>query len=144
MLAKQVIEKTTPSGPGFLFLVPKKDGGQRPVINKVPKQICGNRAFQDGRHPHPERSAKMDGKGEGHILHASNTRRGQKNDTCHFKRLPFGLACAPWVFTKTLKLVAAQLEYLQRHPDPGRVQGASLGPCDRPRVPAGKLELCSK
>ena len=36
MLAKQAIEKTTPRGRGFLsmvFLVPKKDGGQRPVIN---------------------------------------------------------------------------------------------------------------
>ena len=36
MLEKHAIEETTPSGHGFLstiFLVPKKDGGQRPVIN---------------------------------------------------------------------------------------------------------------
>ena len=36
MLAKQAIKRTIPSGWGFLstlFLVPKKDGGQRPVIN---------------------------------------------------------------------------------------------------------------
>ena len=36
MLEKQVIERTFPTGWGFLstvFLVPKKDGGQRPVIN---------------------------------------------------------------------------------------------------------------
>ena len=39
MLEKQAIEATTPSGRGFLstlFLVPKKDGGQRPVINLKP------------------------------------------------------------------------------------------------------------
>ena len=36
MLTKSAIEETTPKGDGFLstvFLVPKKDGGQRPVIN---------------------------------------------------------------------------------------------------------------
>ena len=36
MLEKHAIEETTPRGHSFLstiFLVPKKDGGQRPVIN---------------------------------------------------------------------------------------------------------------
>ena len=36
MLEKHAIEETTPRGCGFpstIFLVPKKDGGQRPVIN---------------------------------------------------------------------------------------------------------------
>ena len=35
-----------------------------------------------------------------------------KERTYHFKCLPFGLACAPWVFTKTLKPLAAQLRQL--------------------------------
>ena len=35
-----------------------------------------------------------------------------KETTYQFKCLPFGLACAPWVFTKTLKPVAAQLRQL--------------------------------
>jgi hypothetical protein len=35
-----------------------------------------------------------------------------KNDTYQFRCLPFGLACAPWVFTKTLKPVSAQLRQL--------------------------------
>ena len=35
-----------------------------------------------------------------------------KNKTYGFRCLPFGLACAPWVFTKTLKPVAAQLRQL--------------------------------
>ena len=32
--------------------------------------------------------------------------------TCQFRCLPFGLACAPWVFTKILKPIAAQLRQL--------------------------------
>ena len=35
-----------------------------------------------------------------------------KEKTYQFKCLPFGLACAPWVFTKTLKPLAAQLRQL--------------------------------
>ena len=35
-----------------------------------------------------------------------------KERTYQFKCLPFGLACAPWVFTKTLKPLAAQLRQL--------------------------------
>ena len=35
-----------------------------------------------------------------------------KDQTYRLKCLPFGLACAPWVFTKTLKPVAAQLRQL--------------------------------
>ena len=32
--------------------------------------------------------------------------------TYQFRCLPFGLACAPWVFTKILKPIAAQLRQL--------------------------------
>ena len=35
-----------------------------------------------------------------------------KEKIYQFKCLPFGLACAPWVFTKTLKPLAAQLRQL--------------------------------
>ena len=32
----------------------------------------------------------------------------------------------------------------RQHFDPGRVQGAGLGPCHRPGVPAGESRLCSE
>lgn len=35
-----------------------------------------------------------------------------KNQTYQFTCLPFGLACAPWVFTKTLKPVVTMLRQL--------------------------------
>ena len=35
-----------------------------------------------------------------------------KERTYQFKCLPFGLACAPWVFAKILKSLAAQLRQL--------------------------------
>ena len=35
-----------------------------------------------------------------------------KSDTYQFRCLPFSIACAPWVFTKTLKPVTAQLRQL--------------------------------
>ena len=53
--SKHAIEEITPRGHGFLptiFLVPKKDGGQRPVINL--KQVCLHRALQNGGYTHPE------------------------------------------------------------------------------------------
>ena len=34
-----------------IFLVPKKDGSQRPVINLPAEPICSMGAFQDGEHP---------------------------------------------------------------------------------------------
>ena len=75
------------------------------------------------------------------------------DQTCQFRCLLFGLACPPWVFTKTLKPVAAQLRQqlrsvnccLHRQPlNPGRVQGTGQGPRDRLGVPPGESRLCSE
>ena len=73
MLEKHAIEETTPSGHGFLstiFLVPKKDGGQRPANkSEVLKQVCLLRALQNGWYT--QRGPK------GRILHGANSRGGQ-------------------------------------------------------------------
>ena len=76
-----------------------------------------------------------------------------KEQTYQFQCLPFGLECAPWVFTKTLKPVAALLRQLgvrlivyiyRRHTDLGRVQGGCSGSCNRPDIFTGEPGLCSK
>ena len=88
------------------------------------QRVCAYRALQDGRNPSIERSPKKrrldDESGpEGCLLHGSDTQRGRDflkficRDKCYkFNYLPFDLACAPWVFTKVLKPVAAQLREL--------------------------------
>ena len=104
------------------FLVPKKDGGQRPVIN-----LKALNSFV-----HPEHF-KMEGiqtlkdlLGQGDWLtkvdlkdayfavpiHHANQKHLQfqiQGKTFRFTCLPFGLSSAPWVFTKTLKPALAIL-----------------------------------
>ena len=128
MLEKQAIEETTPSGRGFvstLFLVPKKDGGQRLVINL--KSLNGfvhtDHFKMEGIHVLRDLlragdwMAKVDLKDAYFMLLIREEDRAFlrfsfKDRTYQFKCLPFGLACAPWVFTKTLKPIAAQLRQL--------------------------------
>jgi hypothetical protein len=110
MIQKSAIEKTQKRG-GFIsniFLVPKKDGGQRPVIN-----LKALNAFVETQH------FKMEGVNnlkDFMIPICQNQRKFLKfpvdGHVYQFKCLPFGLACAPWVFTKTLRPVAAQLRQL--------------------------------
>ena len=128
MLDKQAIEKAPPRGRGFLstlFLVPKKDGGQRPVINlkSLNKFVHTEHFKMEGIHVLRDLlragdwMAKVDLKDAYFMLPIREEDRAFlrfsfKDRTYQFKCLPFGLACAPWVFTKTLKPIAAQLRQL--------------------------------
>ena len=87
MLEKHAIEETTPSGHGFLstiFLVPKKDGGQRPVINLkcLNKFVYTEHFKMEGIHilrdllRTGDWMTKVD-RPEGCILHGTNSRGGQ-------------------------------------------------------------------
>ena len=118
-----VTELKTPPVGGFvstLFLVPKKDGGQRPVIN-----LKNLNSFVDVPHfkmegIHSLKSLllredwliKIDLKDAYFSIPVSQVHRkflcfqgGDKH--YQFNCLPFGLASAPWVFTKTLRPVTA-------------------------------------
>ena len=108
------IAETSPPEEGIfystLFLVPKKDGGHRPVINL---KALNNFVIA----PH----LKMEGIQTlksllrlGAYFAIPIREENQKflcfsvaNKNYQFTCLPFGLASAPWVFTKTLKPVVA-------------------------------------
>ena len=128
MLEKHAIEETTPSGHGFLstiFLVPKKDGGQRLVINLkcLNKFVYTEHFKMEGIHilrdllRTGDWMKKVDLKDAYFMVPIHEEDRAFlkfsfKERTYQFKCLPFGLACAPWVFTKILKPLAAQLRQL--------------------------------
>ena len=128
MPQKQAIEETTPRGRGFLstmFLVPPKNGGQRPVIN-----LKGLNRFVHTEHfkmksihilkdllKAGDWIVKVDLKDAYFMVPIHQDDRAFikfsfRAWTYQFRCLPFSLACAPWVFTKTLKPVAAQLRQL--------------------------------
>ena len=125
MLAKGAIEEVAPS-PGCysrLFVVPKKDGGWRPVINL--KRI--NKAFLDPPHFRMDTTkdvamllspgdwaASVDLKDAYfHIpLHRQSRRFlrfGWNRKLFQFLVVPFGLSTAPFIFTMVTKPVAAYL-----------------------------------
>jgi len=99
-----------------LFLVPKKDGGQRPIINlKALNQFVQKQHFKmEGIHNLKHLLQPGDWLGKVDLkdafftipIHAHHRKylrfmfQGKAyQSTC----LPFGLSSAPWVFTKTLK-----------------------------------------
>ena len=127
IMEKHAIEETTPRGHGFLstiFLVLKKDGGQRPVINlkSLNKFVYTEHFKMEGIHilrdllRAGDWMTKVDLKAYFMVpIHEEDRaflKFSFKERTYQFKCLPFGLACAPWVFTKTLKPLAAQLRQL--------------------------------
>ena len=119
-----IAEVHNPRG-GFysnLFLVPKKDGGQRPVINlKALNSFVQTEHFKmEGIHTlrdlvNPEDwMAKVDLKDAYFAIpiHKSHHQylRFHYQERCYqFQYLPFGLLSAPWIFTKTLKPALALL-----------------------------------
>jgi len=126
LLQKGAIEKIVPvEKAGFysnIFLVPKKDGGQRPVINlKALNNFVNKEHFKmEGIHTlkdllrKGDRLAKIDLKDAFfsipiHLNHKKFLRFMCKGKTYQFNCLPFGLSPAPWVFTKTLRPALAIL-----------------------------------
>ena len=128
MMAKGTIQEASHRMKGFVsnvFLVPKKEGGQRPVINlkKLNEYVCTEHFKMEGIHllkdllRNKDWMVKVDMKDAYFIIpiHKQNREflKFTFRDKCYrFNCLPFGLACAPWVFTKILKPVAAQLREL--------------------------------
>ena len=124
MISKGAVTElqTLPVG-GFLstlFLVPKKDGGQRPVLNlkKLNSFINAPHFKIEGIHTlksllqKGDWLVKIDLKDAYFSVPISKEQRKflcfQFRDRFYqFNCLPFGLASAPWVFTKTLKPIAA-------------------------------------
>ena len=132
LLKKQVIQQLEhPAEAGFLsniFLVPKKDGGQRPVINlKALNRLVNTEHFKmEGIHTVKDLLkpgdwlAKVDFKDAYfaipiHQTHWRYLRFQALRKMFHFACLPFGLSSAPWVFTKTLKPVLALLREMGMH-----------------------------
>ena len=128
MLEKGAIQEARTKGRGFVsnvFLVPKKEGGQRPVINlkKLNEYIHTEHFKMEVIHLLKDLLRKGDWMTKVDLKDAyfmvpirAEDRDFLKfvcRDRCYmFNCLPFGLACAPWVFTKILKPVAAQLREL--------------------------------
>ena len=116
MMTKGAIQEAPRIGRGFIsnvFLVPKKDGGQRPVINlkKLNEFVHTEHFKMEGIHLLKDLlkkghwMAKVDLKDAYFMVPIHKQDRDFlkfqfKDRCCKFNCLPFGLACAPWVFTK--------------------------------------------
>ncbi len=128
LLQKGAVAQIEQARGGFystLFLVPEKDGRQRPVINLKALnkythtyhfKMEGLQTLKDLIKP-GDWLAKVDLKDAYFAIpidpsHRKYLRFVVDNQTYQFNCLPFGLAAAPWVFTKTLKPVAATLRQM--------------------------------
>ena len=129
MLLKGAITPIAPSDQqGFysnLFLVPKKDGGMRPVINlkRLNEFIAPHHFKMEGLHTLKDLLKRNDWMTKVDLKDAYFTIPVHSRDRpllrfyalgsqYQFTCLPFGLSSAPWVFTKTLKPVTTLLREL--------------------------------
>ena len=111
---------------GFLssiFLVPKKDGAHRPIINlkRLNNFIPHHHFKMEGIHMLKDLLEQGDFMAKIHLKDIyfavpiskpdkKYLRFRWKSQTYQFNCLPFGLSCIPWVFTKITKAVAAVLK----------------------------------
>ena len=125
MVKKGAISPVVNLQDGFLstiFLVPKKGGGLRPIINlkKLNEFIPHHHFKMEGIHmlkdllKQGDFMAKIDLKDAYFAVPISKSDRRYlrfrwKDKIYQFNCLPFGLSCAPWVFTKITKAVTAVL-----------------------------------
>ena len=117
LLAKGATEAiNTPSSPGFyrrIFIVPKATGGWRPVLDLSPlNRFLEVKPFgmetatsiRDSLHPGDWATSTDLKDAYFHILVHPRDRKWLrfvwKDKTYQFRSLPFGLAPAPWAFTK--------------------------------------------
>ena len=128
LLIKGAIVEITPSSAGFIsqiFLVEKKGGGYRPVINfKCLNQFVRVEHFEmEGATPpptpHPARGLDDEAGSEGCILPDPNSPGPSTpppiylgGETLQVPRSPFGLSAVPRVFTKLLKPVVVFLRQI--------------------------------
>ena len=119
LLEKQAVQKVPASTKGFysnMFMVPKKDGGQRPVINlkHLNKFVKSEHFKMEGLHTvkaliqKNDWLAKVDLKDAFFMIPMAQQHRHlllftTGTETFQFNCLPFGLCTAPRVFTKLLK-----------------------------------------
>ena len=125
MIDKQAISRTEDSSESFysqMFLVPKKDGRQRPVINlkRLNQSVKTEHFKMEGIDMLKDLlragdwMAKIDLKDAYFMIPIAQEDRyflkfQWKDKTYQFNCLPFGLSSAPWVFTKTIRPVVATL-----------------------------------
>ena len=125
MIEKRAISVVQPDQRGFvsqIFLVPKKDGGHRPVVNlkALNKFIVEEHFKMEGFHMVKDLVkpgdwlAKLDLKDAYFLVpvdpnHQKFLQFQWQGNLYQFHCLPFGLSCAPCTFTKLMKPVVAFL-----------------------------------
>jgi ribonuclease HI len=124
LLAKNAVEPVTdPSSPGFysrLFFVPKKTGGNRPIIDLSQLNLLLDVPKFRMESVHSIRASLNQGSfgysvdlrdAYFHILIHPRCRKYLRftlgDRTYQFRALPFGLSSAPWIFTKVMREVKA-------------------------------------
>jgi len=128
LLQKQAISQIPAPAEGFysnMFIVPKKDGGQRPVINlkHLNKYVKSEHFKMEGLHTvkallrKNDWMAKVDLKDAFFMVPIASQFRHLllfklEKRTYQFNCLPFGLCTAPRVFTKILKPAVEMLRSL--------------------------------
>ena len=136
-------------------MVPKKDGGHRThyQLERVQRVIPHTHFKMEGIHmlkdllQQGDFMAKLDLKDAYFVVPISEEDRKHLrfrwgNRMFQFNCLPFGLPCAPWVFTKIMKAIVTILKYQthhlpRQHPGHSGVGDSTEGPHSRDHIELG-------